>query len=529
MSLPTPKEATPLSAAERYRLDRSFIKGMAWTGAGKYSVQLFTWATTLILARLLTPDDYGLVAMGTVFFGVVTMCSEFGLSNAIVTLRNLSDDQIAQINTLSILLGVLGFLASCLAAPALGQFFDAPALPDVVMAMGLGFIVNSVQIVPTALLQKEHRFKAISVIGAIRAVVQCGVMILLAWLGFRYWSLVLGTLLGSVLISGMTLSVRRHRLAVPKPSTLAPALHFSGRLLMTRLSWYAYQNGDFVIAGRMLGQTSLGIYRVAWDIACAPLEKITGLICTVTPAFYAAAREDVNTLRRYMLRPVETIAVIIFPSMLGMSLVARDAVLTLLGEKWEASIPSLQLLSFFATARSIVPLFEQVLIALRMERFVMWNAFITMIVLVTAFIIGSRWGLVGIASAWVIAYPACAIPLYLKVCRHIRLTHREFFRTLSPAITGSLIMSLAVVTVRLILDGHLGPVVARIVQTDPWELPYFLSIAAMLQWLLDGHFGHAVRLMVQVVFGGGVYVLAVWAFHRERLLAFRQSFAKFRQ
>ena len=525
MTSQPPEAPPPLSAAEHKRLDRSFIKGVAWTGASKYSIQIFTWVATVVSARLLTPDDYGLMAMASVYFGLILLVSEFGLSSAIVTLRNLSESQVAQINTLSVLLGLAGFLVSCLVAGSLGRFFDAPALPGVLTVMGFGFVITSFQIVPSALLQKEYRFKAISIIGAIRAIAQSSAVVVFAWMGFRYWSLVLAALLGSSLSTGLILLVRRHRLAIPCFPSLSPILNFSGRMLMTRFSWYAYHNADFVIAGRVLGQSALGSYRVAWDLAGAPLEKVTGLICSVTPAFYSAVKQDLNTLRRYMLRPAELIALVIFPAMLGTSLVARDLVLVLLGNKWEASIPVLQLLSFFACARSIVPLFEQVLIAVREENFVMWNAFITMIVLSISFLIGSQWGLVGIASAWVIAYPVSAVPLYRKVCRKIGLTHTEFFHTLLPAITGSVIMSLALVGVKAILNGHLGPVIGRIVQAGHWELPYFLKIAAMLQWLLDGHFGNIVRLVVQVACGAVVYVLALLFFHRERLLALRGGFA----
>ncbi len=519
--MPTLKSGPPLSADEHKKLDRSFIKGVAWTGAAKWSIQLFTWAMTLVVARLLTPGDYGIMAMAAVYTGLLELMTEFGIGSSIVMLSGLSENQIAQINTLSILLGIAGLLMSCVVAMPLGWFFNAPDLPKVVAVMGLGFIINSLQTVPAALLQKEHRFKALSVIGTIRGVAQSCIVVLLAWLGFRYWSLVLGTLISSALGAGLIVWVRRHRLAIPRLSSLTHALKFSGQVLMIRLTFYAYSNADFAIAGRLLGQVALGSYTLAWTLANTPLEKITTLVGSVTPAFYSAVKDDPVALRRYLLRPIEAIALVIFPTMLGLSLVARDAVITLLGVKWEASIPALQLLALYATVRSIMPLFPQVLMAVGEAGFVVWNGILSMIVLPAAFFFGSRWGIEGIAAAWVVAYPVNAFPLYWKVQRKIGLTHIEFFRALLPAITGTFFMVLVVLASKSLLDGHFLPTAQYIIQACPWESTYLPKIALMLQWLLDGHFGHLVRLITQIVCGGVAYILAVWIFHRQRLLAFR--------
>ncbi len=530
MDSPPPKAAPPpLSVDEHNRLDRSFIKGVAWTGAAKWSIQLFTWAMTLVIARLLTPDDYGVVAMAGIYLGFLEMMTEFGIGSSIVMLSGLSETQIAQINALSILLGLAGFLISCLAAVPLGWFFDAPALPGVVAVMGFGFVINACQTVPSALLQKEYRFKALSMIGTVRGVAQSTAVVVLASLGFRYWSLVLGTLLGSALGAGLTLWVRRHGLAMPRFSSLAHAIRFSGKVLVTRLSWYVYSNADFAIVGRLLGQAVLGNYTLAWTLANTPLEKITTLVGSVTPAFYSAVKEDPSALRRYLLKPIEAISLVLFPTMLGLSLVARDAIFTLLGAKWEASIPALQLLAMYASVRSIMPMFPQVLMAVGEAGFVMWNGIISMVVLPAAFFFASQWGIAGIAAAWVIAYPVNAVPLYWRVHQKIGLPHREFFRTLWPAISGSALMCLAVMAAQQMLDGQLGHEVWRVVQVLPGELPYLPQLAHGLQWLLDGHFGPGVRLGVQVACGAVTYILAIWIFHRERLLAFGHGIAKIRQ
>src|SRR5207247_10756895 len=145
---------------------RSLIRGSAWTGGAKWASQLLTWASTLIVARLLTPEDYGLVGMAWVYLGVITLLSEFGLGTTVVTLRDLGGSEVAQLNGLSLLIGVGSFVISCGAAIPLGRFFHAPQLPAVVVAMSVAFVITAFKTVPFALLQREMQSDTASRVAA---------------------------------------------------------------------------------------------------------------------------------------------------------------------------------------------------------------------------------------------------------------------------------------------------------------------------------------------------------------------------
>src|SRR5262249_45660734 len=114
----TPSELSTLSEEGR-ELDRLLVRGIAWTGAMKWLSQLLSWSCTILVARLLTPADYGVFGMATVFFGLVSMANEFGLGTAVVTLPKLRTEQIAQVNGLSVLMGLAAFAISCVAASPL--------------------------------------------------------------------------------------------------------------------------------------------------------------------------------------------------------------------------------------------------------------------------------------------------------------------------------------------------------------------------------------------------------------------------
>src|SRR5208282_2908946 len=208
------------------------------------------------------------------------------------TLQDLTEDQVSQLNTLSLLLGFLGFVISVAAAKPLGKFFHAPNLPLVVVVLSGGFIVSGIRTVPYSLLQKELRFKLLAVIEGLQGVVQALITLILAFLGFGYWALVLGILSSSITPTGLILIWRRQSVALPKFSSIRKAIHYSRHIVIARLCQASYNDSDFIIAGRVLGAAPLGAYTIAWTLAHSPLEKLTTLANRVTPSVYAKIQTD---------------------------------------------------------------------------------------------------------------------------------------------------------------------------------------------------------------------------------------------
>ena len=426
---------------------------MAWTAVVKWLTQVITWGMTVLVAHLLAPSDYGLVGMATIYINLFTLFSEFGIGITIVTLQDLTEEQVSQLNTLSLLLGIIGFLISAAAAIPLGKFFHASKLPVVVIVLSVGFIVSGIRTVPYSLLQKELRFKLLAVIEAMQGIVQAVITLTLAFLGFGYWALVLGILSFSVTPTALVLIFRRHGFAFPRPTSIRKALHYSRHVLIARLSWAVYDNSDFVIAGRVLGEAPLGAYTLAWTLAHTPLEKLTALVNRVTPSVFATIQKDSAALRRYLRNITGIMALVIFPATIGMAMVATEFVPLILGPKWVGVIIPLELLVLHALVRSMVILLVPVLNVIGEERLVMWNSLISMILLPISFYIGSRWGTAGIAAGWVLIYPLAQLPLLLRSLRRISLPGSEYLRSLWPAISGSAVMAMAIAALKSVSSG----------------------------------------------------------------------------
>jgi O-antigen/teichoic acid export membrane protein len=240
------------------------------------------------------------------------------------------------------------------------------------------------------------------------------------------------------------------------------------------------------VAGRILGQASLGVYTLGWTIASAPVDKVTALVMRVAFPVFATIQDDAAALRRYLLNLTEGLAVLTFAAGAGLALVADDLVHVVLGSKWEAAIAPLRLLAVLSAYRATIPLFPQILNVTGDSRFGMYSALAKAVLLPCAFYAGSSWGVSGIAASWLLLHPVTTLPVYFRVFRRIGLAAKDYLRTLWPATSGVLAMTMAVLAVRLILPPHWHP---------------------------------ATRLALEIAVGGGAYVLAIVTLHRRCLNA----------
>jgi len=439
------------------KLDRSLVHGVAWTAVGRGVTQLFTWLATFALARLLTPEDFGVVAMASIFTGAVTLISDMGLGSAVVTFQDLSDEELAQMHGTSLMLGLLGFVATLAAAIPMGRIFNSPELPAVTAVMGLSFLVSGARPVVLGLLQREFQFKYIAGVETAQVLAVASLQFALAFAGWRYWSMIWAEIAGITLSTLLLLRKRTPAMAFPRWKTLRRVTRFTGDILVTRLCWYGYINSDFMIVGKLRGQHDLGVYKMAWNFASAPVHKISELVNRVTPSIFSAVKNDPPALRRYVLSISEVLGFVVFPMTVGMAIVARDFVTVFLGNQWLDAIAPLRLLSVYMSIRAVTTAANQILTYTGDTRFGMWNAVYSAVLLPTAFLIGSRWGLVGVASAWIFAHPISLIPAYTRVFHRIQLSFGRYVATLWPAASSSGLMVLGYFGLLAVLPANIDP------------------------------------------------------------------------
>jgi len=424
------------------------VHAVAWMGAAKWVTQFITWGYMIIVARMLAPSDYGLIAMANVPLGFLTVASEFGVGNAVIMMPDLSTYQVSQLNTVAVLSGVVLFALSCIGAYPLGRFFSAPGLPMVVVALSVALLITSFKTVPCALLQRELRFKLLARIQVAEATGYGFAAVIGVMVGAGYWSLVMASITGVTVSTVLVLSNRRQTFAWPRFAALQRSLVFSTYILGRRVAWYCCSNADFVVAGRMLGEAALGFYNIAWNISQQPLQKFTDLVTEIVPSYFSKSRHNPRLLREHVLTITQVLSLLTFPATLGLALVADDFILVVLGPKWMNAVAPLRILGIYTAARSITSFFPPLFNVTGQSRFVMWNHIAAAFYLPVAFYIGSRWGIVGIALTWPLIYSCLALPLYFRIFTILHLSLQAYINSCKPALTGSFVMVVCVLIVR---------------------------------------------------------------------------------
>jgi PST family polysaccharide transporter len=237
-------------------------------------------------------------------------------------------------------------------------------------------------------------------------------------------------------------------------------------VFVSRLSWYTFDNADFLVAGKVLGTSLLGAYRLAWTFASMPLDKIVSLVGRVTPAVLSSVQNDSAELRRYVLRITEAVSLVVFPASVGLALVADDFVWGLLGGKWLAAVWPLRILAAYTCVRGVSPIWSQVLTVTGETRFLMGVSALGALTLPLGFWAGSHWGITGIALAWVILHPFLVVaPIYRRLSRGIDLPFVVYGQALMPAAKATAVMAAVVVLTRLLTvgSGHLVRLGAEVI------------------------------------------------------------------
>ncbi len=422
--------------------------GVAWTVGAKWLSQIVSWPSVLVLAKLLTPADFGLSEMAGFYFVVTNVMAEFGIGMAVLQMRELDMAVTAQLNTIASLFGVAAFLLSVAAAPLIAAFFRAPQLHDLVIVASVSFILTSLEAIPLGLLQRDMNYRLLSFAESIQALVTAFVSVGCAFAGLGYWSLTIGVLTGRACNIAYVVCNRRAGFAWPRFTQVSAPLHFGMEIAVQRVVGSVNGLSDGLIIGRTMGQSSVGAYRFAANLASVPVEKLGTLIMRVTGPLFSRVQHDRELMVRYFLIFTETLAMTTFPLLFGLAIVAPETVELVLGPKWAAAAAPLRWLAIFMTLRTMLALMNQLLATLRLTRFAMWISLITFVLMPVAFYIGSARGVGAVAAAWLLMSPITVLPVAWKVLRAIGCSAGRYLDALLPALAGSCAMLIVVVALR---------------------------------------------------------------------------------
>ena len=400
---------------------------------------------TVVLARLLTPYDYGVIAMVTVLTNFIALFKDAGLSIATVQAKEITHEQVSTLFWINFLiscgLGVL-ILAS---APVVSLLYGNSDVAGVTAVLSFSFILSGMVLQHDALLRRHLRFGIIAVVQIFSQVIMIVVTVCLAYQGFRYWALVVGLLTNSVVQILCYLYFCPWIPGQPRKNTGArKKLAFGLQLTGSRFLNYFATNADNFLIGRYIGGDALGIYNRAYSLFMVPVYQIQGPITSVSIPVLSALVGNQDRFKRYFSRILDIIAYLTIPLGLYCAVEAEFIIGLLLGPQWMNAVPVFRLLSLAGLLFAVSEVRSLVLISHgytdRLLKFNIVNSALT----VVAFIIGLRYGIVGIAIGFSVAQLIVLFPS-LKYCFFkTPATLGLFFKSVYPPLLcsmGSLIIS----------------------------------------------------------------------------------------
>jgi O-antigen/teichoic acid export membrane protein len=307
---------------------------------------LLRLGSVMVLARLLSPRDFGLVGMVTAFTGILTLLRDFGLSSAAVQRTTVTQEQIATLFWINVLIGSLLALVVVAVAPLIAAFYHEPQLLRVTAALAAGFLFNSAGVQHSAILQREMRFTALAVIGVVSLIVSTAIAIGGAKAGYGYWALVAMTVTASLISTiGFWVATGWVPGMPHRRAGIRSMIHFGGTLTLNGLVAYAAYNAEKIMLGRFWGADAIGIYGRAYQLVSIPTDNLNSAIGEVAFSALSRLQNDPVRLKNYFLKGFSLVLGLTLPITIACALFADDVVFVLLGAKWEDTAAIVRLLA----------------------------------------------------------------------------------------------------------------------------------------------------------------------------------------
>jgi teichuronic acid exporter len=455
-------QSDPLSGAEG-EAEASFsgsavVRSFAWQGAAVALGQAISWVSTIVVIRLLSPEDYGLMAMAGLFVGFLLLVSDLGVGAAAVQSRKMDAEQMRALFGFVLAANAALAALTLAAAPLVAAFFQEPRVVPLLRALAAGFALIALYVLPQALLMRDLQFDRKARADVLAAALGALVTLGMAIAGAGVWSLV-GGLLATHAVRAIAFQLLCPYLRLPSFAFREHrgAFQFGGLITLDRMLWWSYGKIDIAIGGRFLGGAALGLYSVALSLASIPLEKVMPVVTQVSFAAFSRIQDDRDRVRRNVIRSVQSVSLVSFPAFVGMAAVAPEAVPLLLGDKWQEAVLPFQLLCAVLPLRALASLFPPALFGIGRPRVNVVNMLLTVVAMAAAFAVGVRHGVVGLCLAWVAAYPPAFALTSWRALRALEIPPSEVAAAGSFFLGASLVMGASLLGVRLLAPPSLGP------------------------------------------------------------------------
>jgi PST family polysaccharide transporter len=452
------------------RMIRGGLARLCATGA-EFLLRL---GSLMVLARLLSPKDFGLLGMVTAFTGVLGLFRDFGLSSATVQRPEVTEQQMSTLFWINVLLGALLGVITLAMAPVIAAFYHQPQLFGVTAVLALGFLFNAAGVQHSALLQRQMRFTALAIINIASSIIGIAIAIGGAEGGYGYWALtampVASPLVASIgmwLTAGWVPGMPRRRAGIRS------MLQFGGILTLNGLVAYVAYNAEKVMIGRFWGADAIGIYGRAYQLATFPTDNLNSAVGQVAFSALSRLQNDPIRFKNYFLKGFSLVLGLTLPITIACALFADDLVFCLLGPQWKDSAAIVRLLAPTIAIFAIVNPLGWFVYSLGLVARCLKIALVFAPFMITGYVIGLPYGPKGVAFAYSAVMTLWLIPLILWCIHGTVISFRDILLAVSRPLASGVLAGMVAFGVRLFSDEFVSPLPRLLLGSSVLFAAYF--------------------------------------------------------
>ncbi|MFM5893092.1 MAG: lipopolysaccharide biosynthesis protein [Novosphingobium sp.] len=423
-----------------------------WRSGTQVFSQLVAWASTFMVIRILNPTDYGLFAMTSVVLVLFGLLNGYGFANAAIAQRDGGKEQLRQLFGLLIVVNVALTTLQIVLAPLVAAYYRQPVIADMLRVQALIYLTNPFQALGYAVLSRAMDFRRQAQVNVVSALLSAATALGCAFAGFGVWTLVAAPFVMFASRALGTITVAKAWMWPSFDFRSARALAgYGGTIMAGQIFWFMQTQSDIIVAGRTFAPHELGFYTTALFLSQIFVTKVVPLLNEVAFSAYAQIQDDLSAVAAGFLKSVRVIMTIALPFCLGLAAVAFPAVKVMLGDKWMASAPIVQLLCLAMPWMTLHVLFGPAANACGHPRVTTRSAILGAVLMPLCYMVGVHWGAPGIAASWLVAYPLLTIISALWIMPLIGVRARDLKEALLPPVLGALAMAAGVTALDRVL------------------------------------------------------------------------------
>jgi O-antigen/teichoic acid export membrane protein len=420
--------------------------GFIWEASTKLVIQSLSWISTVFVARWLTPEDYGIIAVSGVFVVFFTVFAEMGLTSGLINKKEISKEEVNGVFWLSLCISFTLMVMLILASPLVERIFDMQGLANIIAVASTVFVIASLRCIPTALVLRDLNYRYQALVGTLAQFVQVCTVMPLAYYGYGPWSLVYSTIAMQLVMTIAYLpQIKKIGMFSIKWHEIKEVVTYGTKMMSSTIMNTLSELSSSFLVGFILGQREVGVFSMAQQLAKIPLSKIGVIFNRVLFPAISRIKEDTTRAKELFLKFHRVLLMCTYPILIGTAFIAHDLVLILFTEKWLLIVPILQIICVLNLVQVSSMVMSPMLNGFGMPELIVRYNLLLLILLPIATVIGLQWSITGMLIGWCVVYPAVYVYLFLKLKKALGFTFVYFVKTIQSVLFATLVMSIALI------------------------------------------------------------------------------------